>query len=280
MSLQHINALITGASGGIGAAVATGILQRGGRAVLTARDPRSLKELAHTIDPSNDRTISISADVTISEDRRRICELAHTWQGGVNTLVNIAGVGDFGLFESERRDEIDRAFDVNVLAPVKLCHALLPHLSRQRQAHIVNLGSVFGAIGYPGHAVYSATKFALRGFSEALRRELIDTSVRVHYLAPRATRTKFNSSAVNALNELLGIAVDPPERVADALCALLETGTAESVIGWPEKFFVRLNALLPRIVDRSLAKQLPAIRQHARSKADTLPIQSFSRRAS
>jgi short-subunit dehydrogenase len=139
---------------------------------------------------------------------------------------------------------------------------------------------VFGAIAYPGHTVYSATKFALRGFSEALRRELTGTSVRVHYLAPRATRTRFNSSEVESLNERFGIAMDPPERVAAALLDLLERDRIEAVLGWPERFFARLNALLPRLVDRALAKQIPIIRQHAADRDAPGPQIPTMRKAS
>ncbi len=281
MSLSHLNAVITGASGGIGVAITTEIIGRGGSAVITGRDQRVLAELARTLDQSGERVLAIAADITRADDRHRLCEAARSWRGGVNALINNAGVSDFGMFSEERPEDIELAFAVNALAPLQLCRALLPHLLRQPHAHIVNVGSVFGAIGYPGHAVYSATKFALRGFSEALRRELSGTTVRMHYLAPRATRTTFNSSAVEAFNDRFGIAIDQPERVAESLCRMLEQGRAESVIGWPEKFFARLNALLPRLVDRALAKQAPAIRQYAAQRnSEQLQIQSLSRRAS
>jgi short-subunit dehydrogenase len=128
------------------------------------------------------------------------------------------------------------------------------------------MGSVFGAIGYPGYAVYSATKFGLRGFTEALRRELAASNVSVHYLAPRATRTRINSSAVERMNTELGVAMDDPERVAQAVCRLLVKQQAAAVIGWPEKLFVRINALLPRAVDGAIRKQLPTIERYAHLK--------------
>ena len=101
--------------------------------------------------------------------------------------------------------------------------------------------------------------------AEALRRELADSNVRVQYLAPRATRTGMNAVAVERMNAELGVAMDPPELVARAACDMLEHGRREAVLGWPEKAFVRINALLPRIVDGSLRRQLEVIRRHARS---------------
>lgn len=281
MSLSHLNAVITGASGGIGAAIAEAIVGRGGSVVITGRDQQALSELARTLDPSGQRTLALAADVTRANDRHRLCETSMNWRGGVNALINNAGVADFGLFEAASPADIEHAFAVNTLAPLQLCRALLPHLLRQPRAHIVNVGSVFGAIAYPGHAVYSSTKFALRGFSEALRRELAGTTVRIHYLAPRATRTKFNSRAVEAFNDQFGIAMDQPARVAECLCRMLERGQSESVIGWPEKFFARLNALLPRLVDHALAEQLPAIREYAAEpEPEQCQIPTLSRRAS
>ena len=122
---------------------------------------------------------------------------------------------------------------------------------------------MFGSLGYPGFAAYSATKFALRGFTEALRRELADSKIGVHYFAPRATRTGMNTSAVDRMNAELKVAMDPPAQVAAAACSMLEAGKTGVVFGWPEKLFVRINALLPGVVDGSLRKQLPVIRRHA-----------------
>lgn len=281
MNPASINAVITGATGGIGAAVTERLVSLGGKAIITGRDTQALQELLLTVDPQHKSTLAIAADLTSAADRSRLCSAAQAWQGGANTLINIAGVAGFGMFENEPAEDIERAFEVNALAPLQLCRALLPYLLSRPQAHIVNVGSVFGAIAYPGHAVYSATKFALRGFSEALRRELADTGVRVHYLAPRSTRTRFNSSAVEALNEQFGIAMDPPERVAASLLELLARDRAEAVVGWPERLFARLNTLFPRLIDRALAKQVPAIRQYAAELGANPPqIHTLSRKAS
>ena len=131
---------------------------------------------------------------------------------------------------------------------------------------MINVGSTFGAIGYPGFAAYCASKFALRGFSEALRRELADTNVRVLYFAPRATRTPMNAPSVVAMNDELGVAMDDPEKVAAELLQVIRHEQEERYLGWPERLFVRLNGLLPRVVDQALRKQLPIIQRFARHK--------------
>jgi len=145
-------------------------------------------------------------------------------------------------------------------------------LQSQPAATIVNVGSIFGYLGYPGCAAYSASKFALRGFSEALRRELADGPVRVLHFAPRATRTEFNSDALNALNAELGTATDSPTKVAEELVRLLHRPVRERLLGMPEKLFARINQLWPALVDSALRKQLAVIRGYARGRVPSPPL--------
>jgi short-subunit dehydrogenase len=271
MKPTDIRALITGGGGGIGGAIAAELLARGAAVLLVDRDKGALAAAAQRHSSLGDRVATIAADLTVADDRRRVCEMAMDWRGGVNVLINNAGVNHFVMFEDQPTAQIDAAIAVNVVAPLHLCRDLLVHLARQSEACILNTGSVFGAIGYPGYAVYSATKFALRGFTQALRRELAGTSVRVQYLAPRATRTGINGAAVERMNSELGVAMDPPELVARAACRMLERGNLEAVVGWPEKFFARVNAIAPRLVDRALRRQLPVIRRHATPTARAAP---------
>jgi short-subunit dehydrogenase len=264
MNLSTARVLLTGAGGGIGGALAAELLAKGATVLLVDLNETALQRFIAT-EPraSAGRAEVYAANLTRAEDRARLAEFARTWRGGINVLVNNAGVSHFRLLEEQPAEEVDLALAVNVQAPIHLCRLLLPHLQRQPEAHILNTGSVFGSIGYAAYSVYSATKFAIRGFSEALRRELADSTVQVHYLAPRATRTGINTAAVESMNAELGVAMDTPAVVARAACAMLEQEIPEAVVGWPEKFFVRLNALLPRLVDGSLRKQLPVIRRHA-----------------
>lgn len=262
MKLDKAVVLLTGATGGIGRATAEELLRRGARVLMTARDVVKLQALQRELAADSDRAGIFAADLTLHADRRALAAHSMRWNGGVNVLVNNAGISEFQGIESHSSEQVAVLIETNLTGPLQLSRELLPHLHRQSKAHILNVGSVYGSIGYPGFAVYCATKFGMRGFTEALRRELADTAIGVHYLAPRATRTTMNGAAVDAMNEHLRVAVDPPQRVAKAVCTMLEREQRERVIGWPEKLFARINAILPQAVDGSLRKQLPAIRQY------------------
>lgn len=149
----------------------------------------------------------------------------------------------------------------NLLAPMLLTRALLPQLQSQREARVLNVGSALGRLGLPGYAAYSASKFGLRGFSEALRRELAGTPVRVQYLAPRATDTGFNDARVEAYNRATQTRSDSPEVVADAALRLLASGAAERFLGFPEALAVRINGLVPAWLDRAFGRHNDALRR-------------------
>jgi len=271
MKASEAKVMITGGAGGIGGAIAAELLKRGASVLLVDRDASALQRMADSFASYGDRVGTIAANLTDESDRQRICSDAAKWRRGINVLVNNAGINHFGMFETQPDAQIDLAVAINLLAPMHLCRGLLSHLKNQPEACIMNTGSVFGSIGYPGYAVYSGTKFAVRGFTEALRRELTDSRVKVHYVAPRATRTGINSSTIERMNAELGVAMDPPALVANAVCDMLEQGRLEAVLGWPEKIFARLNGLLPRVVDGALRKQLPVIRRYAAEMPGTNP---------
>ncbi|WP_044870480.1 SDR family oxidoreductase [Pseudomonas sp. LFM046] len=257
MRLADCRVLLTGASGGIGLALAEQLCARGAQVLAVSRHRDALAELLQ----HHPQQLSwIGADLRQAQGRQRILEAARA-MGGINVLVNAAGVNRFAMLEQVDDGQIEEMLALNVTATLQLTRGLLPLLRQQQHGLVVNVGSIYGSIGYPGYAVYCASKFALRGFSEALRRELADTQVNVLYVAPRATRTSMNSQAAMALNAELKVGVDEPEQVARAVIAAVEKDLSELYLGWPEKFFVRLNGMLPGLVDRALHKQLPIIRR-------------------
>ncbi|MDZ7828933.1 MAG: SDR family oxidoreductase [Halofilum sp. (in: g-proteobacteria)] len=258
--------LITGASGGIGSAIARRLAADGYRLLLNGRDAKRLEETARACGAG---TQCISADLTTAEGRREVVRMAEAY--GTDVLINNAGINALTLFEQMDPDTIDAMVTANLLAPVHLTRDLLPHLRTRPGARIVNIGSTFGTIGFPGYVMYSTTKFALRGFSEALGRELADSDVRVQYLAPRATRTGLNSDRADALNAELGNRVDAPERVADAVARILHGRRGTCYLGWPEKLFARINSIAPRLVSTALRGQLGTIKRYADNAGDPVP---------
>jgi short-subunit dehydrogenase len=264
MRIEAMRVLLTGATGGIGRVIAQRLLEEGARVLLVARDAHALGDLLQSVSFAGDRAHVHAADITLPSARAELCNRARQWHGGINVLINNAGVNPFSMYEDLMPGQIDQCLAVNLHAPMHLCRDLLPLLRTRESAQIVNVGSVLGAVGLPGYAAYAASKFAMRGFTEALRRELADSRVRVKYFAPRATRTAMNSAAVEQMNARLKVAMDPPERVADEFLKLLAGRRFSAVVGRPEKFFVKLNAVLPGIVDRAVRGQLSVVRAFAR----------------
>jgi short-subunit dehydrogenase len=254
-----IRALVTGGGSGIGAAIVRRLVDEGARVLITGRDTSKLQAIAAE---APQQIGILAADLTIDAERTRVAEYASHWdQVGVDTLINNAGTGSARFLEDSSAAQIDELLQTNLIAPICLTQALLAHLKSLPEARIINIGSVFGYIGYPSQVAYSASKFGLRGFSEALHRELAGTRIKVQHIAPRATRTTMNSDAMDDLNRELRNHVDDPDRVAEVVIAALSTGRINTVIGWPEALFARVNALLPSLVDGALIKQLPVIRR-------------------
>lgn len=246
MKLDSARVLITGASGGIGSALAAALADRGAQLLLHAhRHAESLKGEV------------VQADLSTTEGINHVAAVAEKFD--VNVLINSSGINQFSAFEQA---DIDRLFAVNVVGPMQLTQRLLPHLKSRPEATILNVGSTFGQIGFPGYVTYCATKHAIKGFSEALRREMADSHVRVLHVSPRATNTSMNSDRVTELNRTLGNGSDDPAYLAAKIVGALESGRNQLQMGGPEKAQVKLNSLFPGVVDAVLARQLPTIREY------------------
>jgi short-subunit dehydrogenase len=263
MKISDSTILITGASGGIGGAIARQLAQRGATLILINRDSDKLAAFAAELRASGGKVIPLAGDLATPGEPARLVQAALDQAGTVDILVNCAGVQNFGFFAEESAADTATLFNINTIAPIALTNALLPHLLKKGKGQIVNLGSIFGSIGFPCFASYSASKFALRGFSEALRRELAGSGIGVTYVAPRFTRTAFNRSAVTRMANALKMNQDEPESVAASVIAAIEHNDRERYLGWPEKLFVRINSILPRLVDQSLIKQAGLMRPFA-----------------
>lgn len=253
--------ILTGAGGGIGGQLARQLAQAGARLVLVDLNAQALADLQQELGAG--RTTTVCADITVAEARERIVAEALARFDGIDILLNAAGINPFGSYAEQPEEVIRKTLEINTLAPMLLTRAVLPTLLAQGSGQIVNVGSAFGSIGFAWFSAYSTSKFALRGFSQALRRELADSGIDVTYVSPRAVRTAINSPQVYDMARAVKMKFDEPEHVARRIVEAVRQRRKECYIGFPESLFVRINGLLPGLVDRALRKQNRRAREFA-----------------
>lgn len=184
--------LITGTSSGFGRALAEAALERGEKVVLTARKLADIEALAAQY---KDNALAVKLDVTSLDDRQAAVKAALEKFGRVDVLANIAGQGSLGALEEFSSEQIRKHFEVNFFGVLELTREILPVMRQQKSGHILNLTSIGGVASIGGFALYCATKFAVEGFSEALRDELKPLGIRVTIVEPGAFRTEFAGAA-------------------------------------------------------------------------------------
>ncbi|MFK8066827.1 MAG: SDR family oxidoreductase [Gammaproteobacteria bacterium] len=261
MSFKNKRIILTGATGGLGTHIARMLLDAGAKLLLAGTNEEAADELRKRCDI--ERTVICIADITDAASRDRIVKVAEDSFQGIDMLINNAGINPFGSFVEQDPALIQKTMEVNMLAPMMLTHAVLPIMQKQNRGQIVNIGSTFGSIAFAWFTAYSASKFALRGFSQGLRRELADTGIDVTYIAPRGIKTKLNSAAVYEMAKVIKMNMDEPVDVADQIIDAIRQRKKECYIGFPESLFVRVNALMPGLVDVSLKNQNQAARPYA-----------------
>lgn len=239
MSFEGKDILVTGGSGGLGKLICAQMQAEGGQVTVLDRAPAAEGLAFLPADLSTSHGLEAAArDVA-----------ARPW----DIVVNLAGIQHFGPIERQSPAHLVASYMVNLVAPVRLTQAVLPRMKARRSGQIANVGSIFGSINFAHFATYSSAKAGLRGFSQALRRELSGTGIDVTYVAPRAVRTALNSPAVLEFARLTHMNMDEPEFIARRIVAAISDRRRDVYFGFPEALFVRLNAVFPGLVDRALA---------------------------
>jgi len=245
-------ALITGAGSGIGRALAMEAAARGYAVALCGRRREVLNETAALL-PNASRHIIIAADIRQPEDRARIVTtLRDTWRR-LDVLVNNAGIVPSGELGSLPDELLSDVFATNIIGPIALTRDTMPLLRDGEAPAILNIGSMFGEIPFPGFAAYSASKGAIKAFSSALRREVGRHGISVTYVAPRATDT----AAARALGVLKPSArpkLDAPEKVAATAWNAMEHRRRTAYPQGPERLFILLQALFPGMVENAVSR--------------------------
>lgn len=231
---------MTGASGGIGMAVARTLHRRGATVVVTARRQDLLDRLCEEL---GDRAEALPADLSAADDVAALPERA----GAVDVLVANAGLSASGPLLGFEPDQIDRALDVNLRAPLQLARALAPAMVERGAGHLVFVSSLSGKTASPGSALYSATKFGMRGFALGLREDLVGTGVGVTTVFPGFIRDAgmFHDSGTK-LPSFVGTRT--PEQVAEALADGIERGRLEvDVAPLPLRIGAAFGGLAPAV---------------------------------
>jgi 3-oxoacyl-[acyl-carrier protein] reductase len=211
-------AVVTGATRGIGRAIAEALAGRGCNVVVAARNEQDCRTAADQITLQGaGQVIGVATDVRRHEDCERLIAQAVSHFGGLQILINNAGIGGFGPVEKMDVAHWDRVIATNLNSLFYCSHAALPHLKRAG-GWIINIGSLAGKNAFPGGAAYNASKFGLIGFSEALMQEVRHDDVRVSYIMPGSVATDFEGSSNWSADWMI-----QPQDIAQIVIDLLET---------------------------------------------------------
>lgn len=259
-SLQGLRAVVTGASQGIGRALAIEGVRRGITVVAQARSVELLKlleaEVAGMNLPGTLRTVA--GDVTSETDRQNLATFCLKELGGLDILVNNAGIGATGHFIDGNQDQLRKIFEVNVFGLAETTRTLLPLLKLGNSAQVINIGSIVGERAFPARSDYSSSKFAVHAFTDGLRSELSKDQVDVLMVAPGLTQTNFSQnmlkqSAKVQLDHMRGMT---SEQVAEAVWNSSEKGKDRVFLTRQGRLLLLVNKLFPWLVDRIMRRKV------------------------
>jgi short-subunit dehydrogenase len=261
-------AVVTGAASGIGEALAGQLAERGSNLVLVDRDADRLARVADRIRSARPglRIDTHVADLSDDEAASRLATTLATEHPETTLLVNNAGVALGGRFDQVTLEEFDWVMAVNFRAVVRLTHALLPALKAHPGSHLVNVSSVFGIFAPPGQAAYASSKFAVRGFSEAVRHELAENGVGVTVVHPGGIRTRIAESArtgsgvsveeyEQGRKQFAKLLTMDPDVAAAQIMEAIEKRRPRLLIGWSAKVPDVLVRLLPGTYWKLIARR-------------------------
>lgn len=241
-------AVITGASSGIGRSTALEFARNGASVAVAARRREELEAVAAECRALGVRAVAIPTDVSSHDSASRLIAAVENELGPVDILVNNAGFAIFDGIENARPEDVEAMMQTNYFGTVYCTQAALSSMLKRRSGTIVNVVSIAGLMGFFRMGAYGASKFAMIGFSESLRDEVIGRGVRVAMVCPGTVETDFFKLAergkMPAANRLiLGIS---PERVARAVRRAAERGNYRIILPWSAAIFIKLKEMFPR----------------------------------
>lgn len=253
--------LVTGASQGIGRALAIEAAKAGAKVLAAARQMSLLEELANEVKRLGHSLEVVAADVTSPQDRQKLLDAAKTQLGGLDVLVNNAGIGSTGHFADVEFAHLRKIFEVNFFGLAETTRLLLPLLKQGVKPAIVNISSIAGKRGIPARSHYASSKFAVQGFSDALRAEVAKDGVDVLVVSPGLTQTNFSKNMIEQkakvqLDHLRGMT---SEAVALATLKAIARGKTETVLTTQGKLLVLVCRFFPWIADIITKKKVRSL---------------------
>jgi short-subunit dehydrogenase len=254
--IEGIRGIVTGASSGIGREMALELARQGARLVVTARRADRLSQLADEIRSLDREVHAVPGDITDAQLRGDVLATARRALGGLDLLVNNAGVGAIGAFAEAGESRLRRVMEVNFFAPAELMRAALPLLRDGNRPMIVNVSSVLGHRAVPKKSEYCASKFALHGLSDAVRAELVRCGIDVLLVSPSTTKTEFFDSVLEKKAHLPWLAWGGmrADAVARKAVRAIRRGRQEIILTPGGKLLVWADRLCPPVVNRLVAR--------------------------
>ena len=253
--LQLKRILFTGASSGICHALAQQLVATGNEILVVARRESRLKSLQEATKEYSGTIHCLAGDITCGDFRVEMIQWIDTnWDSTLDILINNAGIGSHQAFADSKPDYLQQLMDVTVIAPLELIRGHLQHLRRSPSPVICNVGSVLGHVALPGNSEYCASKFALHGFTDALRVELSNEQIDVVLVSPSTTKTEFFDSLLagpQASKSNKGMSV---QVVARKIVRAIEKGTRESILSWKSLIGIWQDRIFPSLTSRQLAR--------------------------
>jgi short-subunit dehydrogenase len=258
-TLQGSRVIITGASSGIGCELARALAREGCQLLLVARREERLQDLAKELIATGSKVEVVAGDVTDPAARATIFQRVSAAFGGLDVLVNNAGIGATGRFDEAKPDRLRQVMEVNFFALVEMTRSALPLLASGRNPLIVNISSILGHRGIPLMTEYSGSKFAVQGFSEALRAELTTRGIDLLVASPGTTETEFFTSQVDSPVSApwSGRRGVPAKVVVQRIIRAMQRGQHEVTPSFEGRLLVWLNRLSPRLTDEIMRRMTP-----------------------
>jgi len=256
--LSGKRAILTGASGGIGRATALLLVRAGVRVALASRNADPLNALAAELRAIGGDVLVVPTDITSDEDRKHLIEATVAKFGGLDLLVNNAGIGAWGHFATSTPEIMRQVMEVNFFGPIELTRQAVPHLTQGNQPAVVNLTSMCGRKGMPAWPEYSASKFALVGMAEAWSGEFARYDVDVLTIVPGMTDSGFRNNWLRTEGKAKlefehGMT---PADVAQGIIDAIRSNRREVVLGSEARRLLRFNRFFPRLTNWLIARRV------------------------